>query len=74
VFADCAIGRSFKRALFRGGLFAAAAGGGVITTNVANNFLSPHVNSATKISAFYVAHKIVLASSLVPSYCKTTRL
>jgi len=52
--------------LFRGGVFAiaaaAAAAARVISTNWASSLLSPHVSNATKISAFYVAHKIVLAA------------
>ena len=64
MFTNCTIGRCFKRALSRGGVYAAA---GVIT-NLAKKLL-PHVRYATKISAFYVAHKIVLAASLVPSSC-----
>jgi len=63
VFTDCAIGGFFERALARGDVYAAA---GVI--NLAK------IRYATKISAFYVAHKIVLAASLVPSYCKTRRM
>lgn len=72
MFTNCAIGRFFKGALFRGGLFAAAAAG--VITDWANNLLSPHVSNATKISTFHVAHKIVLAAPLVPSSYKTTRM
>ena len=67
---NCAIGKFFKRALFRGGVYSAAG----MITNWANDLLSPHVRNASKISAFYVAHKIVLTASLVPSFCKTARM
>jgi len=73
LFTNCTIGRFFKRALSRGGVYAAAAAaaGGVIIHLAKKKKLLPHVKYATKISAFYVAHKIVLAASLVPSSCKT---
>lgn len=68
MFTNCTIGRFIKRALSRGGVYAATAG---VITNLAKKNLLPRVKYATKISAFYDAHEIVLAASLVPSSCKT---